>query len=46
MEEITKKIDICDKQEHDRLVAWYGKCSHCGKTLMKETLREENNDKM
>jgi len=26
---------VCDSQEHDRLVAWYGRCIHCKGTKMK-----------
>jgi len=25
---------VCDSQEHDRLVAWYGRCVHCRGTKM------------
>ena len=26
---------VCGSQEHDRLVAWYGRCIHCKGTKMK-----------
>ena len=27
---------VCGSQEHDRLVAWYGRCIHCKGTKMKQ----------